>query len=91
MVGATRVGCAMAVSLLQPPATSMMSSNGRSVLRLGYTGAVLEVEGQRGLGSAWWGLQQSNGELGRRLGFQYLWIKIRHRTSTIYRAFYTKS
>jgi hypothetical protein len=30
------------------------------------------------------------GELTRRLGFQYLWIKIHCRTSTIYRAFCTK-
>jgi hypothetical protein len=41
------------------------------------------------LGTA--GLQQSDGELGWWLGFQYLWIKIHRRTGTIYKAFYTKS
>jgi hypothetical protein len=39
-----------------------------------------------GVGSARRGLQQSDGELGWRLGFQYLWIKIHRRTGTIYGA-----
>jgi hypothetical protein len=34
---------------------------------------------------------QHGSELTKRLGFQYLWIKIHHRTGTIYRAFCTES
>jgi hypothetical protein len=75
MAGATGVGSVLVVDLLEPSTTLMTSSNGRPATRLGYAGA------------ARWGLQRSDSELGRRLGFQYLRIKIRHRTCTIYRAF----
>jgi hypothetical protein len=83
MVGATGVGRVTVIDLLQPSETSRMSSNGRSAMRLGYTGATRHVEGRRGVGSARRGLQWSSGELGRRLGFQYLCIKIHRRTGTI--------
>jgi hypothetical protein len=91
MVGATRVGHATVVSLLQPSAKSTMSSNGRSAMRFSYVGVVQHIEGRRVVGSAWQGLQLSDGEVGRRLGFQYLRIKIHHKTGNIYRAFYTES
>jgi hypothetical protein len=87
MAGATRVGRATPVGLLQPLATSRTSSNGRPPMRLGYAGAAWHVGGWHGVGSAWRGLQRSEGELGRRLGFQYLRIEIRRRTGTIYRVF----
>jgi hypothetical protein len=91
MARATRVGRATPVGLLQPSATLRMSSNGRPTMRLGYAGAVRHVEGRRGVGSARRGLQLSDSELGRQLGFQNLWIKICRRTGTIYRAFYAES
>jgi hypothetical protein len=90
MAGATEVGCVTAVGLLQPSATSTMSSNGRPTTRLGYEGVARHVEGRRGVGSAWRGLQWSDGELGWWLGFQYLQIEIRCRTGTIYTAFCTE-
>jgi hypothetical protein len=71
MVGATGVGRAMVVGLLHPSVTSMMSSNSRPEMTLGYAGAARHVEGRRGVGSARRGLQRSDGELGRWLGFHY--------------------
>jgi hypothetical protein len=91
MAGATGVGRVTSVGLLQPSATSRVSSNGRPATRLGFMGAVRHVEGRRGVGSVRRGLQWSNGELGRWLGFQYSWIKIHCRTGTIYSDFCTKS
>jgi hypothetical protein len=89
--GATEVGCVTVVGLIQPSAMSTTSSNGRPVMRLGYSGAARHVERRCGVGFMLRGLQQSGGELGRWLGFQYLRIKIHHRTGTTYRAFCTKS
>jgi hypothetical protein len=89
--GAIGVGLMTAVGLLQPLTMSRTSSNGRSTTRLGYTRAARCVEGRRGVGSARRGLQWSDGELLWWLGFQYLRIKIHHRTGTIYRAFCTES
>jgi hypothetical protein len=86
-VGATGVGRATVVGLLQPSVMSTTSSNGRPTMRLGYAGAARHVEGRCGVCSARRGLQRSDGELGRRLGFQYLRIKICRRTGTIYRVF----
>jgi hypothetical protein len=79
------------VGMLQPSVTSRMSSNGRPPMRLGYAGVARHVEVRCGVGSAWRGLQRSDGELGRWLGFQYLNIKIHRRMGTIYRAFCTES
>jgi hypothetical protein len=64
MAGATRVGRVTAVDLLQPSATSTMSSNGQPTTRLGYAGAARHIEGRRGVGLARRGLQRSDGELG---------------------------
>jgi hypothetical protein len=44
-----------------------------------------------GVGSTRQCLQWSDNELGWRLGFPYLWMKICRRTGTIYRAFGTYS
>jgi hypothetical protein len=89
--GATGVGRVTTIGLLQPSATSRTSSNSWPTTRLGYTGAARHIEGRHGVGLTRWGLQRSDGELGRRLGFQYLWIKIHHRTVTLYRSFCTES
>jgi hypothetical protein len=89
--GATGVGLVMAVGFLQLSAMSTMSLNCRPTTRLGYAGVVQHVEGRCGVGSARRGLQWSNGELGRRLGLQYLRIKIHCRTDTIYSVFCTES
>jgi hypothetical protein len=87
----TELGRATTVVLPQPSTSSMMSSNSRSVMRLGYTGVVQHIEGRRGVRLARHGLQRSDGEIGWQLRFQYLQIKIHHRTDTIYRAFCTES
>jgi hypothetical protein len=87
----TGVGHETPVSLLQPSATSRTSSNGRPAMRLGYERATRHVEERRGVGSVRQDLQWSDDELGRRLGFQYLRIKIHRRMGTIYRAFCTES
>jgi hypothetical protein len=76
MAGATKAWHTTPVGLLQSSGTSRMSSNGQPSRRLGYARPVQYVEGRPGFGSVWWGLQRSDGELVRRLGFQYLRIKI---------------
>jgi hypothetical protein len=52
-VGAIGVGCTTVVGLPQPSASSSMSSNGRSVMRLGKAVVARRIEGPRGVGSAW--------------------------------------
>jgi hypothetical protein len=89
--GATGIGWATMVDLPQPLVSLTTSSNDRPTTRLGYVGVTRCVEGRRGVGLVRQGLQWSDGELGRWLGFRYLQIKIHRRMGIIYRAFDTYS
>jgi hypothetical protein len=75
-----------------PSLASMSASSGAPLVKMkAPKGAVVFGNPSGTVDSALAAAYRCGGELTWWLGFQYLWIRIHHRTGTIYRAFCTES